>query len=1795
MAKQQNSNPLNIVYTDLGLDKAGVSFEDFESKFNTDANVRRIVYNDLGLKKAGVEYETFESKLKKKDSSTGARSTSTSFANGGVTDLNSLASTTSTATPTPLTAKGVTPYQQGRQKQQRDLNVALGAFEEAQGVKAANVARNADIIKEQAKQSNKKGGVGDSFMAGLAGVNKGIYKIPRYVYELAAVPQNYIAEKLDMPELAANYEEVKAMTGDYSPLTVLDKLGDIAAQDEQAYQNRVQRYNDGIIDSFSKGNFSDAGAQIANSISQSIPSMIGMAITSGAANASKLGYIQKTLSNALPFASSQNENLRDENVPDYIRPISAGLNALSEVIFDQSFGTQAAIENVAKLFKYKGADAAVEAAKEMSKGYLGKAISAIGGLKSIAKGSLEEMTTTFSQNLVNKITVNPEQDLMEGVLDAGVVGGLMTGGVTIGGKVLAGRYNSNQKKELEKLSTQRSEIIDDLDKPNIPDDVKASLSDNLEVIDAKIEGITEDAEAEIESLPDDAKAAVLEGQNELLSIQNQLESDDITETTKGILQERVSELETQLNNIINNSKTREKTNNKEYDLYHTGDSGLNIESISVDPRTTRQGRKGNYGGFYTYDNIDDINKFSQGNDTKKTYGIKLNDGVKITDYSGSIERLDANKLQELRDKGIKVIRGKSLLGKTEIIVVDKSAIKSINEISNPKTQQNDVRQESNNEERRQENVDVQNVNGQQINGENVNEETFQTEEVTPTAGVVESATPVIETQTPEENATTQGNIQQDNQQQREGVVNQEQGQQENRQDQETVDQTAENQTGVSDSTNQSREIINEGTGQAESTTIDTGTTRTVQEGETNQAGDTQDLQTEDLTISEEVPTPTATKIEEIRKRRSELVKRLRAKTVASSGINPEILTDLVELGATYIEEGVVRFKDFSEKLKSDYGNNIPETQLRNIYESSAKSLGYNVRGFSKTVRSAKNLTQELKESVDKTEELYKVQDYTEVRERLSEMTEAEKALLVGNLERVTSNLTSEDNIGVLAGIELINQYNAEGRVEEAQKIIESLTKSATVAAQTLRQYGEFAKSTPNGYLQLVEKMLEKSNKKLTEVQREKILELFAIQQGLKERSEQLLEVLINDINDTNYKNYYAAAIDYEDAIRALEDYIDTIRGKSLFGTLSKILQGNLLTFKSLIINPFSNFIQALVRVSENESALVADIVLRLITGRATKSSTITKDNLRLSGRAIGTGLSRANRKLIKGTSETELSKYDAGSRLKPITSLKRLFENLKSESKRKESGYNLEQGLSDFFESTLGVPANLAFRLLPYGDDPFFEQAKTQRLVEIGKTKKNLSGEALEKFVLKPDKESLEDATDYGKEATFQEDNFLSRNINQLISSGARRIELDLGKKAAEGFKFIVRGVIPFINTPSSIAIKTVKFAVPLFPLTSMVRNSVLLTKAYKMGSEKLIDKYQRQISESFGEAVISSAVLGAAVTIVANGLVSGEAPEDEFQTKQRNFVFATQPPNTINISGLNRLLKGEDPTYKRGDRVASYLPLGLLGAQLSIVNSTMGKKLNEERKKEKILTIGGKPYYPPPAKGLEYLFNFMTNAPAALQYFFNQSFVQGTETLLSSLADGNFDFANQLVKTFTTLGIPNTVSQAFRASNDYMRNVYTDDQVDNFINILKEKTGNVEDLPIKYDMWGKPIRQTPEGENPIVYQMLDIFRSQKILGDKITFYVFDIQRKTNDDGAIPPAVRDSYKEGEFRVKLTPQQKSDLAKFIGEERRKRVERVLKTYNPRDKKVDKYIKLLQGAYSKGAEMGKSKFKRKYNIQ
>ena len=957
---------------------------------------------------------------------------------------------------------------------------------------------------------------------------------------------------------------------------------------------------------------------------------------------------------------------------------------------------------------------------------------------------------------------------------------------------------------------------------------------------------------------------------------------------------------------------------------------------------------------------------------------------------------------------------------------------------------------------------------------------------------------------------------------------------------------------------------------------------------------------EDLEIEGEAESPTETKRKEIEKRRQDLLNKIRNKGAqASSGFNPDIIPDLIKLGITYIEDGVLTFKEFAERLKNDYGFEIPEENARDIFKKSAESLGKGIRKLPERIAADEGLSSELRDIANEADTVYQKQNYDEIQDTLDNMSEVDKNAIVGTLENATGELGKEGNIGVLAAIDLINKYEAAGDTAGAKRIFDIVSKSSTVFAQLLRQYGELKSSTVQGFVSLIEKqMLNKYKVKLTDAQRTEISDLY---NNFKQKTDQFNEALKNHINDltsASKKKLGKANIELEDAVRLLNDYTDSLKPKTYKGLVDKMIstiQGNLLSLKSLVVNPFANAIQYGYKFSSNEVANLLDLAISIIPSqKRTRISGFNLDAMRLSGKASFEGLKKANRMLLKGAASSELNKYDVSGRLKPVEAWKSLFRTLSGKEKATIPGV-----LTDLVEAFPGTTANLALRLLPYGDLPRNEMAKAYKLVEIGITKFNLKGNDLDRFLLDPDAESLKIAQEYGDKATLQNKTVFYNKFNEIISS----LDAEADSKAAGALKglskLIVRGVIvPFVKTPINFAVIAFRYSNPAIPLGQA---AIEMLKITEYGKIKNADLKAKKIAESrykatgyLGEAIVAQAVLATAMILIKNGLITPGIPKKD--EKGKNFMYETFGPNQINISGLKRLLDGGDPKMKSGDVSISYAPMGLLGAQLGVASETYRYKESEAEKQSKIKTTGGKPFYDNIWDASTASFSgILSNMPASVNYMLDQGFVQGTSSLLEAVKNSDYSgWASQWTKTlFTGLAIPNTAAQSFKAANDFMTNTFSEDDIKRISNTVKNVYGDTEDLPIRYNMWGEPIPQTPKGSNPYVFNVVDIFRTQKLLQDKYTYNVYLLYKKTDNTKAIPSGISDILDEskGEFKVKLNEEEKSQLQKLVGEERLKSIKNrePFDVNNDDPKYLNRTVKGYQISYAMGLARGKRRFK------
>lgn len=440
--------------------------------------------------------------------------------------------------------------------QQRSLTQANEAFNQAQGADLSeNIQQTASnkpldtLMSDVDKQNLPYDGRALNVAKGLNTAYEGLLKIPRFIYGLAAVPQNALSSALNMPELAANYDDFLKNTNTpvaQSPLTMLDQLGNYYGKEADSYGERTKKYDENITSSLVDGKWKQAGNQILDQIAESAPSIAVMAMTAGAGNTAKLGQVSKTLANALPFMSQQNAALQDDKtIPEWLKPVNAVFNGLSEVVFDQSFGTQAAIQGIVDRFQKEGRDAAVEAAKELTSSFMNGALKGAKVIKPFATGAIEEGTTQLAQNIVDKYTYNPDKDLMEGVTDAMMVGAAMTGSIETAGNIVLPK----QKAQVAELQTQQKALLTELDNPNITPEAKEGIAQVLEDNQSTIDKVTKEAKEQIDKLNPEQKKQVEDLSEKVSTAETLVNDPNISPEVKAVAEQQVESLNKEIEAI----------------------------------------------------------------------------------------------------------------------------------------------------------------------------------------------------------------------------------------------------------------------------------------------------------------------------------------------------------------------------------------------------------------------------------------------------------------------------------------------------------------------------------------------------------------------------------------------------------------------------------------------------------------------------------------------------------------------------------------------------------------------------------------------------------------------------------------------------------------------------------------------------------------------------------------------------------------------------------------------------------------------------------------------------------------------------------------------------------------------------------------------------------------------------------------------------------------------------------------------------------------------------------------------
>lgn len=855
------------------------------------------------------------------------------------------------------------------------------------------------------------------------------------------------------------------------------------------------------------------------------------------------------------------------------------------------------------------------------------------------------------------------------------------------------------------------------------------------------------------------------------------------------------------------------------------------------------------------------------------------------------------------------------------------------------------------------------------------------------------------------------------------------------------------------------------------------------------------------------------------------------------------------------EEAVVSALPITEKAAQEIGGKVEVPQ---------PAPGMGIRQTPQRIIEEPKFSKQMREDLAKGDIQYQKFSYKEAADNIANQAPE----IIDEITRTGSQPEK-----VVATAVQFNKAVEAGDIEAQKTFAERLGKLATDPAQALNAFKLIKTSTPEGYILGLTQAVSKSGRQLTNDLVSKAKTLFSEKQALQNAFDNLAEKARSTLNDSDIK----AAIDAEkklmDGFYRMQLFESRLLPKKFFGeTLPTVIQGNLLAPMSLATNLWSNAINAPLRMASRQVAFATqeigrafqkligkEVGPRLIappTGGIKRTIEVAKAG----GRGIAEGL----RGLKTGITAEGLLAGEKIRSFQPLQAFKQFWTG-EGLAKPIQSGFKgiTAQAVDRArlaAETALGVAPETMLRLLQLGDTPFRKIAQARLLAEqaqlAGKT-----GKALEVATRLPTARQLSKIEEEAAQAVFQQDTMLTKaalNAANLFGAGSKSGLARLAGKS----------IIPYAKTPVNVLDEMMEFALPPYSL-------------YKSASAARAGDY-RKAQMMFGKAVTGTTLLGVAKLLSDEGIISGKPSTSE---KIRDVQYQTEAPSTINLSKLQRYANGESTETEPGDKIISLDKLGIVGGILSTMNAA-----NQATKK------GSQD------AGLEFSALF----PETLSFAFNQSFLKGTNSLLSAMLDGSGTTLDKWISDYygvvASIPLPNTLTAVSRTMRETMPEKFQikdvpgegpEKMLNIFGEVIKRRLPSMdEDMPRRIDIWGREVPQTPEGADPVAYNFFDVTKGREVTYDPITLGIYKIFKETDDGDVVPPKPLRNFTLDNVKYRLEPDLYETYARMRGKANRQAAEKVFADNSFKRMKNEDKVIVLRSAYSRVADDVRNEFVSKY---
>jgi hypothetical protein len=827
------------------------------------------------------------------------------------------------------------------------------------------------------------------------------------------------------------------------------------------------------------------------------------------------------------------------------------------------------------------------------------------------------------------------------------------------------------------------------------------------------------------------------------------------------------------------------------------------------------------------------------------------------------------------------------------------------------------------------------------------------------------------------------------------------------------------------------------------------------------------------------------------------------------------------------------------------------------------------RQFAGRVAEAESIPEEVRQTVAQSPEAeYTQQNVAEVVDRASSMS----------MNQLAADLADqESNTRVASGMEIFSRQIASGDMAGASNTALSLAKSGTTWGQLINQFKLLNSSTPEGLVRLVETSL--ANKKRPPLTQQQAAILVDGANKLKLADNDVIAAgrVARDAfaaNDVAAINQSLKQLDLADAKRSevdvvLNEALSKINPADAADLFISMVQGSVMGPISIVRNVVGNAINYPLRELGDAGAAAIDATFSKDKNNSYNIRARTIDRIK----AIERSLPSFVKTLLKGSNAMP---YEVGTDSGNPLNFQRAWRRIAEDMAAGKIGSALSP--RNLTEASIGILPDIMLRLTQATDIPFRQAERARIIGEIGR-QKGLSESQIQIAMRDPKLAFVTDAEAQRGRRGFTEDDlatietesaksvFQQDNTATKAVAGVNRfIKNELGSSGYIPYRLISL----FQKTPINVAAEALQF-----------------TPAAALQDWKNMTPRERNIAAA--RIAIGSMATFAFGYLYHKGIMTPNLDTPGETNKARELAKAggVMPPGSINLSALKRIIAGGKPTFQGGDTVVDLSSLGTAGA-IGIMTGTALRQAERGRTNEDLLA------------------SLFKGVPTSgLNFVMEQQFLKGTSDFIKLLSQESAGSMDRWIKNFAitaaTPVAPAILGSIRRAERDKLPVTGGQSFIQDTINELNQRYAALglaipgakdpNAMPVRRDLWGQAVEQTPKGSNPWVYQFFNAWKAREIDADPLNASIYTIWRRTADNSAIPSVPNPSltWKQKTYD-RMSPDQYDRYSELVGQYRRLRAEQEFMRPRFQQSGDERKLKLLQRAYDDGLLIAKKQFVR-----